>query len=58
MKRVMKNGDWTLFCPDTCKGLTSSWGDDFEELYAKYESEGKGIKTIKARELWNAIIDS
>ena len=58
MKRVENDGNWTLMCPDICKGLTDVYGDDFEELYTKYENEGKGIKTIKARELWFKILDS
>ena len=32
--------------------------DEFEELYLKYESENKGRKTIKARELWEKILES
>ena len=58
MKRVLKNEDWTLFCPDECPGLSDSWGDSFETLYLQYESEHRGKKTLKAREIWNAIIDS
>ena len=58
MKRVLKNEDWTLFCPDECRGLSDSWGADFETLYLKYESEKKGKRTLKARDVWNAIIDS
>ena len=58
MKRVAKDADWTLMCPDVCPGLSDCYGDKFEELYNKYESEGKGIKTIKAREVWFKILDS
>ena len=58
MKRVAKDADWTLMCPDVCPGLSDCYGDKFEELYTKYESEGKGIKTIKAREVWFKILDS
>ena len=42
MKRVEEDGDWTLMCPNECPGLTDSWGPEFEALYEKYESEGKG----------------
>ncbi len=52
MKRVEKNEDWTLMCPNECTGLTTTWGEEFERLYEKYETEGKGRKTIKARWLW------
>lgn len=58
MRRVEQNGEWTLMCPNECKGLDSCWGEDFEQLYEKYEREGKGRKTIKAQNLWFAILDS
>jgi ribonucleoside-diphosphate reductase alpha chain len=58
MKRVEANGDWTLMCPHECPGLDTSWGEDFEKLYQKYEREGRGRKTIKAQELWFAILES
>lgn len=58
MERVQSNGDWTLMCPNECKGLDSTWGPEFKSLYEKYESEGKGRKTIKAQQLWFAILDS
>lgn len=58
MKRVEANGDWSLFCPNEAPGLSDCWGEAFEKLYTKYEQEGRARKTIKARELWTAIIDS
>ncbi|MGB0887057.1 MAG: ribonucleoside-diphosphate reductase subunit alpha [Vicingaceae bacterium] len=58
MKRVETDGDWTLMCPHECPGLYDSYGADFEALYTKYETEGKGRKTIKARDLWNTILES
>ncbi|MGB0402485.1 MAG: ribonucleoside-diphosphate reductase subunit alpha [Salibacteraceae bacterium] len=58
MKRVKKDGDWTLMCPNECPGLSDVWGDKFEELYTKYESEGRGRKTIKAQDLWFKILES
>ena len=58
MKRVEENGDWTLMCPHECPGLSDTHGKDFEKLYTKYESEGKGRKTIKAQELWFKILES
>jgi hypothetical protein len=45
-------------CPDECQGLTSTYGDDFEQLYTKYESEGRYRKQVKARQVWDAIIES
>jgi ribonucleoside-diphosphate reductase alpha chain len=56
MQRVEENGDWTLMCPHECPGLSDTHGKKFEKLYKKYESEGKGRKTIKAQELWFKIL--
>ncbi len=58
MKRVEANGDWSLFCPNEAPGLSECWGAAFEELYTKYEVEGKARKTIKAQDLWFKILDS
>ena len=58
MERVLQNGNWTLFCPHEAPGLCDVYGEEFNKLYIKYESENKGRKTIKAQELWNKIIDS
>ncbi len=58
MKRVEANAEWSLFCPNEAPGLSDCWGEEFEKLYTKYEKEGKARKTIKARDLWSAIIDS
>lgn len=58
MKRVESNGDWSLFCPHEAPGLADTWGDEFEQLYAKYEKEGRQRKTVKAQDLWFAILDA
>jgi len=58
MERVQANGEWTLMCPDECPGLPDCHGDEFRELYTRYEREGKGRETIKAQTLWFAILDS
>lgn len=58
MKRVQDDATWTLMCPNECPGLYDVYGDDFDALYTKYEQEGKGRKTIKARELWEKILES
>jgi ribonucleoside-diphosphate reductase alpha chain len=59
MKRVEENGDWTLFCPAEidCE-LWEMYGAEFEENYTRLESEGKGRQTIKARTLWQKILES
>ncbi|KAG6160570.1 ribonucleotide-diphosphate reductase subunit rnr1 [Claviceps purpurea] len=58
MKRVEKNGDWTLMCPNECPGLAECYGDEFEALYEKYEREGRGRKTIRAQKLWYSILEA
>ena len=58
MKRVEENGEWTLMCPKECPGLANTHSAEFEALYTKYESEGKGRKTIKAQDLWFKILES
>ena len=58
MKRVETDGEWTLMCPNECPGLFTTHSQEFEKLYTKYEKEGKGRKTIRARELWEKILES
>ena len=58
MQRMKSDGNWTLMCPDECPGLSDVYGDDFVTLYTKYEEEGKGRKTMKARDLWFQIMDA
>ena len=57
MKRVESNGQWSLFSPNEATGLSDVHGAAFDDLYTKYEEEGKARATIPARELWNHIID-
>ena len=58
MKRVEENAEWTLMCPNECPGLYDCHGEEFDKLYLKYEKKSKGRKTIKARELWEKILES
>lgn len=58
MQRVEEDAEWTLMCPNECPGLSDAYGDEFVALYTKYENAGKGRKTIKAQELWFAILES
>lgn len=58
MKRVQENGIWSLMCPKQCPGLTSCYGEEFEKLYCKYESEKKFVKQVNAIELWNKILEN
>lgn len=58
MKRVEAGGEWSLFCPNEAPGLADCWGSDFEELYERYEREGRARKSIKAQQLWFAILEA
>jgi ribonucleoside-diphosphate reductase alpha chain len=58
MNRVEKDEMWSLMCPDECKGLVDSYGEEFEKKYIEYEQEGKYRRQVKARELWNHIIEN
>jgi ribonucleoside-diphosphate reductase alpha chain len=58
MKRVEANEDWSLFCPHEAPGLADCWGAEFVALYERYEREGRARKTVKAQELWFAVLDA
>jgi ribonucleoside-diphosphate reductase alpha chain len=58
MKRVEEDANWTLMCPHECPHLYDTYGEEFERLYTSYEVAGKGRKTIRARELWEKILES
>lgn len=58
MKRVEEDAQWTLMCPNECPGLYDVYGEEFEALYTSYEAQNKGRKTVKARELWEKILES
>ena len=58
MKRVECNGEWSLFCPNEAPGLADVWGQEFEDLYLRYESEGRARRTMPAQELWFAVLTS
>jgi ribonucleoside-diphosphate reductase alpha subunit len=58
MKFVENDWSWNLMCPNECPGLQDVYGQEFENLYMKYSMEGKFRKTVKARDVWNAILKS
>ncbi len=58
MRRVEEDGEWSLFCPNEAPGLHECYGEEFDKLYEKYEREGRARKTIKAQDLWFAILES
>ncbi len=58
MKRVESNEMWSLFCPNEAPGLAEVYGEDFERLYEKYESEGKFRRQVKAQDLWFEVLEA
>ena len=58
MRRVEENGSWSLFCPNEAPGLADCFGAEFEALYERYEKEGRARKTVKAQDLWFAVLDA
>jgi ribonucleoside-diphosphate reductase alpha subunit len=58
MERVERDEMWSLMSPSECPGLDDCWGEDFNRKYTNYESQGKAVRTVRARDLWNAIMDS
>ena len=65
MERVKSDGSWSLFCPNRLKlahpelpSLADVYGDRFNELYIQFENEGLATKTVKAADVWKAIIKS
>ena len=58
MERIKSNGKWSLFCPHECPGLSDCYGQEFKDLYEKYEQQGNSRKTVPARDLWFQILDA
>ena len=58
MERVRDDTKWSLFCPDIAQGLSDCYGEEYRQLYIKYENEGKFVKQINARDLWIKILDA
>jgi ribonucleoside-diphosphate reductase alpha chain len=58
MERVEADAMWTLFCPNEAPGLADVWGEKFNELYLRYEREGRGRKQVSAQKLWFSMLDS
>ena len=61
MKRVMENGEWTLFSPSDVPDLQDSYGKAFEKAYAAYEEKAakgelKLFKKIPATHLWRKML--
>lgn len=63
MRRVEKNEEWTLFCPNKVPGLVKKWGLDFEMLYRGYEKKARDgsisdFRIVNARNLLRKIIQA
>jgi ribonucleotide reductase alpha subunit len=58
MHRVEEDTLWSLMCPNECPGLADVWGEAFETLYTRYEKEGRARRVVKARALWQEILDA
>lgn len=61
MKRVIENGQWTLFSPDEATDLHDLYGDKFEKAYLAYENKAaqnkiRNSKTIPALSLWRKML--
>ncbi|MEO6517835.1 MAG: ribonucleoside-diphosphate reductase subunit alpha [Pseudoxanthomonas sp.] len=56
MQRVEADADWSLFDPRVVPEFTDLFGADFERAYAQAESQGKAMKSIKARELYGRMM--
>ena len=58
MERIELDADWSLMCPHECDGLNETFGEEFNKLYISYEKAGKAKRVVKAREVWNKILES
>jgi ribonucleoside-diphosphate reductase alpha chain len=58
MKRVEEDGMWSLFCPHEAPGLSDCSGKKFEDLYKSYEERGLAKKTVRAQDVWFAVLES
>ena len=58
MRRVEEDGDWTLMSEHECPGLSNTYGEEFVQLYEKYEKKIPHLEKIKARDLMSKIIEA
>jgi ribonucleoside-diphosphate reductase alpha chain len=61
MKRVMEDGQWTLFSPDETPDLHELYGRAFEDRYLEYEAMARRgemalFKTVPAAALWRKML--
>jgi ribonucleoside-diphosphate reductase alpha chain len=58
MRRVEAGATWSLFDPGTAPGLEDVHGPAYEELYERYEREGRAVRTLPAQDVWFAMLRS
>ncbi len=61
MKRVVEDGQWTLFSPDEVPDLHDAYGTEFERLYTQYEDKAargeiRNVKRLRAVDLWRKML--
>lgn len=61
MKRVLENGNWSLFSPHEVPDLHDLYGKKFEEAYEGYEVLGEQgnletYRTVPAKDLWRKML--
>lgn len=61
MKRVMENGEWTLFSPSNVPDLHDKFGKEFEAAYVAYEEKAargeiKLFKKVSAQGMWRKML--
>ena len=52
MRRVEADEMWTLIDPDQVPELPDLWGEAFDTAYRQAEADGRGVRQVKARELF------
>jgi len=58
MKRVEADEKWSLFSPDETPKLLDTYGEEFDSVYCKYESEGKARAQVSARGLYAKMLQT
>jgi ribonucleoside-diphosphate reductase subunit M1 len=58
MTRVDEDEQWSMFCPSEAPGLADVVGQDYVDLYTRYEKEGRAARTVPARTIWQEILRS
>lgn len=58
MRRVKQDAEWTLFSPQLVPLLSEKHGLEFDLQYETYEMSDVPRHTVRARDVWNAIVES